>query len=140
MKPVTIGAKKSDLPQGGTGASSKTARQSGLELMRVVLMLSIIAHHYVVNSGIVQNIDTQALGLRDIFLLLWGMWGKTAINAFVLITGYFMCTRRLRWTKFLKLFLEIKFYRLLFTAIFIILGMYPLTFQSIGSVLSLLIL
>lgn len=138
MKPVTLSSKKSDLTQGGgTGAPSKTARQSGLELMRVVLMLSIIAHHYVVNSGIVQYIDTQALGLRDIFLLLWGMWGKTAINAFVLITGYFMCTRRLRWTKFLKLFFEIKFYRLLFTAIFIILGMYPLTFQSIGSVLSI---
>ena len=40
------------------------------------------------------------------------MWGKTGINCFVMITGYFMCTSQITLQKFLKLVLEILFYNL----------------------------
>lgn len=80
-------------------------------------MLAIIAHHYVVSSGVSVHIDLDNSLAKSAFILVWGMWGKTAINAFVLITEYFMCAKRLSWKKPLKLWLEIKFYRVVIALI-----------------------
>ena len=65
-------------------------RSSNIELFRILSMLMIVAHHYVVNSGLLDCIEKQArLGVKDYFLLLFGWGGKTGIDCFVLITGYF---------------------------------------------------
>ena len=66
-------------------------RNSNLELYRIIVMLLIVAHHYVVNSGLIQVMESEPLSLKNSFFYLYGMWGKTGINCFVLITGYFMC-------------------------------------------------
>ena len=55
-------------------------------------MLVIISHHYVVNSGLTTLIGGHEYTFKDIYYLLFGFGGKIAINIFILITGYFMCT------------------------------------------------
>ncbi len=71
-------------------------RDSSIELFRIITMLLIVAHHYVVNSGMSDLItEGNALAGSSLFLLLFGWGGKTGINCFVLITGYFMCTSRI---------------------------------------------
>ena len=92
-------------------------RQSNFELLRIILMLAIIAHHFVVNSGIADYFQVHSY--KTLYLILFGMWGKTAINVFVLITGYFMCKSEFKWMKVLKLFLEVKFYKILLFIVFI---------------------
>ena len=79
-------------PQMGT---LKKNRDSNLELYRIIVMLLIVAHHYVVNSGLTAAdgpIYTDPLSWRSMFLLLLGAWGKTGINCFVLITGSDKCS------------------------------------------------
>lgn len=90
-------------------------RRSNLELYRIVAMLFIIAHHYVVHSGLrgAEPVASDPLSFHSLFILVFGAWGKTGINCFVLITGYFMCTRNITLRKFLKLFFEIMFYMIL---------------------------
>lgn len=73
-------------------------------------MLLIIAHHYVVNSGLTTPIYTGIRSAHSIFLLLFGAWGKTGINCFVSITGYFMCKTRISAKKFAKLVFLVMFY------------------------------
>lgn len=90
--------------------NSKAERLSNIELLRIVAMLTIVAHHYVVNSHVAKSFDLADPSCSAIFLWLWGMWGKTAINVFVLITGYFMSTGRLTARRYLKILLEIAFY------------------------------
>lgn len=85
-------------------------------------MMLIVAHHYVVNSGLLDVISVNPSSAKSIFLYLWGMWGKTGINCFVLITGYFMCTANITLRKFLKLLLEVEFYKVIIYALFIIFG------------------
>jgi hypothetical protein len=86
-------------------------------------MIIIVAHHYVVNSGLRELIQEQSsLTLQSVFLLIFGWGGKTGINCFVLITGYFMCTSNITLKKFLKLILEIEFYNIIFYLIFLISG------------------
>lgn len=100
-------------------------RSSNIELFRIVVMLLIVAHHYVVNSGLMNYdgpIYSLGFNLRSVFLLIFGMWGKIGINCFVLITGYFMCRSSIKLKKFLMLLLEVLFYRISIYFIFCISG------------------
>lgn len=102
--------------------STQKVRNSNLELYRILVMLAIVAHHYVVNSGLMSLMDADPLNPKSIFLYLVGMWGKTGINCFVLITGYFMCKSEITLRKFLKLILEIEFYNIVIHLIFVASG------------------
>lgn len=76
-------------------SNGTTKRQSNIELLRIITMFMIIAHHYVINSGIFSLMVKNPSSTRSNFLIIYGAWGKTAINVFVLITGYFMCTSKI---------------------------------------------
>lgn len=100
----------------------QTKRESGIELFRIITMLIIVAHHYVVNSGLSPLIGTNYFSANSIFLMLFGWGGKTGINCFVLITGYFMCTSKITLKKFLKLVLWVEFYKVIIYFIFVFTG------------------
>lgn len=122
---------------GGVNSQSNSLRSSSIELYRIVVMLGIVAHHYVVNSGLMQVIaESNPLAANSLFLLLFGCWGKIGINCFVLITGYFMCKSNITLKRFLKLFFEVLFYQYVIGVIFMATGYR--TF-SIRSVIKLLI-
>ena len=111
--------------------SSVSVRSSNLELYRIVCMFLIVMHHYVVNSGIVPILYEAPLSAKSIYYFLFGMWGKVGINCFVLITGYFMCTKQITLRKFLKLLCEIYFYRWVIFIIFAITGFETITLSRI---------
>ncbi|MBR6524013.1 MAG: acyltransferase family protein [Clostridia bacterium] len=98
-------------------------RESGIELFRILTMLAIVAHHYIVNSGLYSLVlESRTFSFQNIFLLIFGWGGKTGINCFVLITGYFMCTSKITLKKFLKLVLEVEFYKIAIYIIFLLTG------------------
>ena len=94
------------------GPTSAVPRDSSIELFRIVTMMVIVAHHYIVNSGVIDQITQQnATSGNALFALQFGWGGKTGINCFVLITGYFMCASRATVRKFVKLLFEVLFYK-----------------------------
>lgn len=111
-------------------------RQSNIELFRIIVMLGIVAHHFVVNSGLLGQLSPSLVFTNDVFLWLFGMWGKIGINCFVLITGFFMCTSRFTWKKFIKLVAEIEFYKILIYLIFLFTGRETISVQRLFSVFS----
>ena len=111
--------------------STTQGRNSNLELLRIILMLLIVAHHFVVNSGITEVYDLKGSPVNTLFLELWGMWGKTAINVFVLISGYFMCTSKLTWKRFLKIVMEVKFYHIVMFSILLVMGYEIFSFKRL---------
>lgn len=114
--------------------SAAKKRDSNLELFRIVTMLLIIAHHYVVNSELMSDdgpLTVFPTAARSLFLLLFGAWGKIGINCFVMITGYFMCKSQITAKKFAKLVGEWLFYRYVILLIFIVLGYDAMTLKSI---------
>lgn len=97
-------------------------------------MLLIVAHHYVVNSGLMNDdgsIVANPMSGSSLFLLLFGAWGKIGINCFVMITGYFMCKSRITAKKFAKLFCEVLFYKLVFFTIFWLSGYSALSLKNL---------
>lgn len=112
-------------------ATSKL-RTSNLELYRIICMMLIVAHHCVVNSGLISTDPDTLKRCGPLFenpfcansLILWtiGMWGKTGINCFLMITGYFMCNSSISMKKFIKLMSWIYFYSIIIYVIFLIAG------------------
>lgn len=61
----------------------KLMRNSNIELYRIILMLIIIAHHYVVNSGIMDSITKQnALNYKSVFSCIFGWGGEDSNRQF----------------------------------------------------------
>lgn len=89
-------------PDSSNNAIQKKARSSNLELYRIIVMLMIVAHHYVVNSGLMDVLQLSPLSPSSSVMLIFGGWGKIGINCFLLITGYFMCKSEFTWQKLLK--------------------------------------
>lgn len=110
-------------------------RNSNLELYRIIVMLLIVAHHYVVNSGLGEVLQENPLSGRSIFFYLFGAWGKTGINCFVMITGYFMCKSQITLHKFLKLLFEVLFYNIVIYTIFVITGYEEISFNSLVNII-----
>lgn len=81
----------------------------------------IVAYHFVVNSGLSDQIQNAPTSLKSIFLLLFGAWGKVGINCFLMITGYYMCTSRITLRKFVKMMAQIYFFKfVLFVPLYLI--------------------
>lgn len=82
------------------------------------------------NSGIADILfSNSSMGVKNIFYLIFGCGGKTGINCFVLITGYFMCKSKITLRKFLKLFCEAEFYSFVIFMIFWITGYEPFSIK-----------
>lgn len=93
-------------------------------------MFLIVAHHYVVNSGLIQLLETTQISMTTIAMTLFGAWGKTGINCFLLITGYFMCKSDFSWQKLLKLYLQITLYAVVVYIIFCVTGRLKISLVS----------
>ena len=101
------------MEQEGKGAT-KVERRSNLELLRIVSMILIVAHHYSVHGGfILPNMD-----FNKAFIQILSLGGKLGVDCFVLITGYFMIESKFHLEKAVKLWAQIWFYSVLFMGIF----------------------
>lgn len=116
-------------------------RGSNLELYRIICMLLIVAHHSVVNSGVLESMYANPLSSNSIFLFLFGAWGKTGINCFTFITGYFLCKSTTSLKSYAKLAFQLLFYNFFVAVIFMIAGigsvkdliMFPILVRNVDS-------
>lgn len=117
-----------------SSATIKKVRSSNLELFRIISMLLIIAHHYVVNSGL-SSLDgplyDDNFSIKSIIMFLFGAWGKTGINCFIMITGYFMCTSQITAKKYVKLLLEVFLYKIVIYLLFLCIGLETFSVMSL---------
>lgn len=78
----------------------KTARQSNLELLRILAMCMIICCHFVTynNFG-----PTDVLSDKMLALSMLRLGGKLGVVLFVMITGYFLLDKPFRWRRIISL-------------------------------------
>lgn len=90
-------------------AMSSKQRSSNIELLRIVTMLMIIAHHFAFHGGFAFNSSSISTNLVWIQFLRLG--GKIGVDIFVLISGYYLVTRvSFKAFKALKLWIQMLFY------------------------------
>ena len=132
--------------KGITATGGGKERSSNLELYRIICMMLIVAHHCVVNSGLTSSgtVASELCGpmvenrfsLNTLLLWAFGMWGKTGINCFLMITGYFMCTSNITLRKFVKLILWIYIYKITIFTIFLFTGYESLSIVRLAKLIS----
>ena len=98
-------------------------RQSNFELLRIVAMVMIVFHHFAVHGGF--NFDSTTLSIPRFWFNFIIMGGKTGVNIFVLISGYFLIqskSTKASINKILKLWGQVFFYSVTIYVINIALG------------------
>ena len=99
---------------------NKLTRNSNLEILRIICMILIVAHHYVVHGGFIFGYDVT---VNRIFLEFLSFGGKLGVNCYVLITGYFLSgIKGKRWKSTLKLWIQATVYSLVIYMIALITG------------------
>lgn len=85
----------------------KAQRNSNIELLRIIAMLMIVAHHYVTDSLPLYYLSD---GPNKWLSELLYSYGKTGVNIFVLITGYYMVNMKFNLKRPLKIMGQVWFY------------------------------
>ena len=77
------------------------------ELLRIISMLMIIAHHMILHSNLIYYND---YGIKKVIVSFVLYGGKIGVILFILISGYYMIESKFKINKLLKLWIEIFFY------------------------------
>lgn len=119
---------KSDL-QALTTDSKKIPRHSNIELLRIIAMMIIIAHHFAIHSDF--EFSSDIIIINKLWVL-FNSGGKLGVNIFILISGYFLVTSTtLNVTKIIKLWLQIFTYSIVIFCIFIGFGIEPFGIKAL---------
>lgn len=103
-------------------------RKTNIELLRIVSMLLIIAHHFAIYSPF-HFVQTD-LSYNRFWILLLTMGGKIGVNLFILISGYFLVnTRKINKIKVLTFWLNIFSYGMIILLVYQV--FYSVEFSSL---------
>ena len=95
----------------------ETKHSYGIDLLRIVAMFMIVAHHFSLHSGFFFDTNPG----NETLMQIMALGGKTGVNIFVLITGYYS-TGKIRREKVVGLIGSTTFYSLVLTLIAAALG------------------
>ena len=112
------------------GKSKENVRNSSLELLRIICMLLIIAHHYSVHGGY-EELTSASLPGGGIFIQILSMYGKLSCTIFILISAYFLVdTPKIRYKKIIPLVAEMFFYSIAIMIIMYSLKLVPINMEN----------
>lgn len=101
----------------------KKERNSNLELLRILAALFVIILHYNYPDGGKAFLHTQAMPQNYQILLIFEMLAICAVNIFVMISGYFLCTStKVQVWKVIKLYIAVMFFSVLQYSLACLLG------------------
>lgn len=87
----------------------KSERNSSIELLRIIAMLCIVCHHFVVYGNF--EFEKISFGINK-FMLDNLALGKLGVNIFIIISGYYLIKSNLHKEKIVRLILDVQFYAL----------------------------
>ena len=109
-------------------------RNSNYELLRIVSMFFIIVYHIIVHGNVIANSSDTVTMLSLIIKCIT----IVHVNSFILITGYFQCKSKFKFSKVWQLVNASLFYKILIMLVLIPLGIITLNYLDIIKQLSLL--
>lgn len=105
-------------------------RKSNFELLRILAIVFIIFYHFRVHSEFFWR--SEVFSVNRLWTLFVSVGGKAGVDIFVLISGYFLCTKEnIKIKKVIKLYSQIFFYSYITFFIFKLWGILPISdFQT----------
>lgn len=92
-------------------ATAGSSRMANLELLRCVAMMMVVVLHFLGKGDILGELTVaQPLGSVKTTAWLLESFCIIAVNLYMLISGYFLCTSSFKLSRLLKLWMQIWFY------------------------------
>ncbi len=87
---------------------SRTAnRMSGLDLLRCLAMMMVVVLHFLGKGKLLPDLTNEALGSTGAVAWLLEAFCIVAVNTYMFISGYFLCTSSFKLSRLLQLWLQI---------------------------------
>lgn len=97
-------------------------RESNIELLRIIAMILIVAHHFSIHGGF--EFTTDSISVNRLWIQFIQMGGKIGVNLFVLISGYFLVKLSdMKLSKVVRLGAQLFFYSIVIYGIFVGVGL-----------------
>ena len=102
---------------------TKKKRDANIELLRIVAMLMIITLHFNNQSKALLVLGEPASNVQ-IFATVLEAIAITGVNVYVLISGYYLSSSKVRLSKVILLILQVYFYTLIISGAMMLVGAY----------------
>ena len=113
----------------GTGATTLKKRNPGFELLRIIAMFMILTLHFNGRTASLLRLGEPATGI-NIFATLTESIAITGVNAYVLISGYFLSKGRVKPSRLIQLICRVYFYTILISVAMMAVGTYVVHIDS----------
>lgn len=107
----------------------KRERNWGIDAMRILSMFMIVVSHVLYHGGILENVTVSSPQYYSAWF--FQVFTYCAVNCYALISGFVGIHSKIRYSKLVKLWLQIVFYTLSIT------GMFTFLFPELISKISL---
>lgn len=89
---------------------SEKRRMANLELLRCVAMMMVVILHYLGKGGLLPELTGESLGAMGTTAWLLETFCIVAVNLYMFISGYFLCTSSFKLSRLLKLMIRLWLY------------------------------
>lgn len=100
-----------------TNLNTSQKRRSGIEILRIIAMLLIVIQHFSNHTDRAEDLVT----VSTVWLDVMELWGRLAVNIFIIITGYFYVSS-FTLKKASRLVFQVTFYSVVMTAVSVLIG------------------
>lgn len=97
--------------------TKRTARQANLELLRCVAMMMVIVLHYLDKGRLLADPKWPVIYSQEWIPWLLECFCIVAVNVYMFISGYFLCTSSFKLSRLIQLWLQVWMYSVAFGAI-----------------------
>ena len=112
--------------KGNNTTQNTLKRDTNIELCRIICMLFVVLHHYVIHGG---SFNLPVLNPNRIYSLFLIPGGKLGFDCFLAISCWFLVDQEFKSKRFIKMWLLVWFYSVTFSIITFLMGGY-FTFEN----------
>ena len=103
-----------DAVTNSTAPVKSPSRQANLELLRCVAMMMVIVLHYLGKGNLLIDLKLSSLYPTEYVAWLLESFCIVAVNVYMFISGYFLCTSSFRPSRLIQLWLQVWMYSVVF--------------------------
>ncbi len=96
-----------EMPAFGRRSGAGNGRMANLELLRCVAMMMVVALHYLGKGNLLGNLTSERMDSVGVVAWLLESFCIAAVNVYMFISGYFLCTSSFKVSRLVQLMLQL---------------------------------
>ncbi len=114
------------MSSGKVNNANKKPRMANLELLRCIAMMMVVVLHYLGKGNLLGDLSAESMTATGILAWVLEMFCIVAVNVYMLLSGYFLCTTSWKISRLIKLWLQVWTYSVVIGLLAVVLGAYPM--------------